>query len=254
MTQTRKHKASSMTIPQLRKSFDHMESFTLSLLRRESDAKKRRKAFQHEWMKTFHRSVDDKAADAYLQFESKKLKKGKTKKQRGGAALGGAPLDYSTRPGIYGVYGEFPEYISGGFATMGNATNKMGIQEGCNSAAEAAKFQAPYTGFGAASLASQKGGKSRKTKGKRSRKEKKLRGGAFPSISEFASAASFRPITPTAPPSMFYQTMMDTKGQPPYPSAAANTGSPNYQQLKATIQTGVPGVITRDLSTEVTSI
>jgi hypothetical protein len=254
MTQTRKYKGSSMTIPQLRKSFDHMESFTLSLLRRESDAKKRRKAFQHEWMKTFHRSVDDKAADAYLQFESKKLKKGKTKKQRGGTALGGAPLDYSTRPGIYGVYGEFPEYISGGFATMGNATNKMAIQEGCNSAAEAAKFQAPYTGFGAASLASQKGGKSRRTKGKRSRKEKKLRGGAFPSISEFASAAAFRPITPTAPPSMFYQGMMDSKGQPPYPSAAANTGTPNYQQLKPTIQTGVPGVITRDLSTEVTSI
>jgi hypothetical protein len=141
----------------------------------------------------------------------------------------------------------------------------MAIQEGCNSAAEAAKFQAPYTGFGAASLASQKGGKSRRTKGKRSRKEKKLRGGAFPSISEFAStaassisefasAAAFRPITPTAPPSMFYQGMMDSKGQPPYPSAAANTGTPNYQQLKPTIQTGVPGVITRDLSTEVTSI
>lgn len=243
-----------MTIPQLRKSFDHMESFTLSLLRRESDAKKQRKAFQHEWMKTFHRSVDDKAADAYLHFESKKLKKGKTKKQRGGAALGGAPLDYSTRPGIYGVYGEFPEYISGGFATMGNATNKMAIQEGCNSAAEAAKFQAPYTGFGAASLASQKGGKSRRTKGKRSRKQKKFRGGAFPSISEFASAASFRPITTTAPPSMFYQGMMEMKGSPPFPSAAANTGTPNYQQLKPTIQTGVPGVITRDLSTEVTSI
>ena len=240
-----------MSIPQLRKAFDHMESFTLSLLRRESDAKKRRKAFQNEWMKTFHRSVDDKAADAYLQFESKKMKKGKTKKQRGGAALGGAPLDYSTRPGIYGVYGEFPQYISGGFATMGNATNKMAIQEGCNSAAEAAKFQAPYTGFGAPSLMSQNGGKSRKLKAKRSRKAKKLRGGAFPSMSEFASAATFRPITPTAPPSMFYQNMMEWKGTPPYPSSQTSSGNPPYQSLKANIQTGVPGVITRDLSTEV---
>jgi hypothetical protein len=254
MTQTRKHKGSSMSIPQLRKAFDHMESFTLSLLRRESDAKKRRKAFQNEWMKTFHRGVDDKAADAYLHFEAKKLKTGKTKKQRGGAALGGAPLDYSTRPGIYGVYGEFPQYISGGFATMGNATNKMAIQEGCNSAAEAAKFQAPYTGFGAASLMSQKGGKSRRHKGKSTRKGKKYRGGAFPSISEFASAASFRPITPTAPPSMFYQTMMDTKGQPPFPSSQTNTGNPPYQSLKANIQTGLPGVITRDLSTEVSTL
>lgn len=243
-----------MTIPQLRKAFDHMESFTLSLLRRESDKKKCRKAFQNEWMKTFHRSVDDKAADAYLQFESKKMKKAKTKKQRGGAALEGAPLDYSTRPGIYGVYGEFPAYISGGFATMGNATNKMAIQEGCNSAAEAAKFQAPYTGFGAPSLASQKGGKSRKQKGTRARKTRKYRGGAFPSTSEFASAASFRPITSTAPPSLLHQNMMEWKGAAPLPSSQTNTGNPPYQSLRPNIQTGVPGVITRDLSTEVASL
>ncbi len=242
-----------MTIPQLRKAFDHMESYTISLLRRESDAKKRRKAFQEEWMKTFHRSVDDKAADAYLQFESKKAKKSKTKKQRGGAALAGAPLDYSTRPGIYGVYGEFPKYISGGFATMGDATNKMAIQEGCNSAAEAAKFQAPYTGFGAASLASQKGGTSRKHKGRktRTRRGKHHKGGAFPSISEFASALTLRPITPTAPPSMLYTNMMDWKGAPPYPSSAPNTATPPYQSLRANIQTGTPGVITRDLTTEI---
>ena len=256
MPHTRKHKG-SLTIPQLRKAFDHMESFTLSLLHRESDAKKRRSAFQHEWMKTFHRSVDDKAADAYIQFESKKMKKGKTKKQKqkqkGGAALAGAPLDYSTRPGIYGVYGEFPEYISGGFATMGNATNKMAIQEGCNSAAEAAKFQAPYTGFGAASLASQKGGKSRKHKGK-SQKTRKYRGGAFPSISEFASAASLRPVAPSAPPSFLYQTMIESKGLPSYPPSQPNTANPPYQSLRPNIQTGVPGVITRDLSTEVANI
>ena len=201
-------------------------------------------------MRTFHRDVDDKAADAYLQFESKKIKKGKTKKQRGGAALGGAPLDYSTRPGIYGVYGEFPQYISGGFATMGNATNKMAIQEGCNSAAEAAKFQAPYTGFGAASLASQKGGKSRKARGKKTRRARTMRGGA-PSWGEFASALTLRPMSASAPPSMLYTTMMDWKGAAPYPSSSANTDAPPYQSLRANIQSGTPGVITRNLSTEI---
>jgi hypothetical protein len=250
MTHTRKHKGSMMTIPQLRKAFDHMESFTLSLLQRVSDPKKRRRAFQDEWMKTFHRSVDDKAADAYLHFEAKKSKKGKTKRQRqrGGAALGGAPLDYSTRPGIYGVYGEFPQYISGGFATMGNATNKMAIQEDCNSPAEAAKWQAPYTGFGAASLA-QKGGKSRKQRGKKTRKSKTMKGGA-PSFGEFASALTLRPVTASAPPSQLYTTMMEFKGGEAYPSSLANTGAPPYQSIKPNVQAALPGDITRNLAGE----
>jgi hypothetical protein len=266
MTRTRKYKPSTMTIPQLRKAFDHIESYTLSLLHREKDRKKCRKAFQDEWMKTFHRSVNDKAADAYIQFESTKAKKGKKTRrhQKGGAALSGAPLDYSTRPGIYvnsqaipgnpgsssyGVYGQFPDYISGGFTTMGNATNKMAIQEGCNSAAEAAKFQAPYTGFGAASLA-QKGGKSRK--GSKGRKgTRKHKGGAFPSISEFASAASFRPMTSSNPPGMIYSNIMDFKGSAPYASSFANTDAPPYQPHKPLVIASNPGVITRDLTTEI---
>lgn len=211
-------------------------------------------------MKVFHRAVDDKAADAYLQFESKKAKKGgKTRKQRGGAALGGAPLDYSTRPGIYGVYGTFPEYISAGFSTFGDATNKMAIQEGCNSAAEAAKFQAPYTGFGAPSLMSQKGGKSRRSKSKsksksrkgkgKTRRHHKQRGGA-PTWGEFASAMTFRPITATAPPSMLHNTMMDWKGSEPVPSSMPNTGSPPYQSYKPITTTSTAGVISRDLASE----
>jgi hypothetical protein len=260
MAPTKKHKSSSMTIPQLRKAFDHIESFSVGLLRREKDSTKRRKAFQEEWMKVFHRAVDDKAADAYLQFESKKAKKGgKTRKQRGGAALSGAPLDYSTRPGIYGVYGTFPEYISAGFSTFGDATNKMAIQEGCNSAAEAAKFQPPYTGFGAPSLMSQKGGKSRRHKGKaktrkgksKTRKQQRRQRGGAPSWGEFASAISLRPITAAAPPSMLHNTMMEWKGSEPVPSSAPNTGAPPYQPYKPITTTTTAGVISRDLATEI---
>lgn len=236
-----------MTIPQLRKTFDHIEEFTMNLLVSEKDVKKRRKAFQNEWMKVFHREVDDKAADAYLEFESKKVKKmGKTRKQKGGT-LSGAPLDYSTRPGIYGVYGTFPEYISAGFSTFGDATNKMAIQEGCNSAAEAAKFQAPYTGFGAASLA-QKGGKSHKGS-KKTRKIRKQKGGV--SWGDFASALSFRPLTASAPPGQIYSAMMDFKGAQPYPSSLPNTGSPPYQSIKPMASVATAGVIQRDLAKEV---
>jgi hypothetical protein len=250
MAPTRKQKKSTMTIPQLRKAFDHIESFTLNLVRKEREPSRRRKAFQEEWMKVFHRQIDDKATDAYLQFESRKAKgKGLTRRMKGGAALAGAPLDYSTRPGIYGVYGEFPQYIASGFSTFGDATNKMAIQEGCNSAAEAAKFQAPYTGFGAPSLMSQKGGKSRKQK-KGSRKTRKQRGGA-PSWGEFASALTFRPLTSSAPPSQLYTSMMEWKGSDPYPSSLANTGSPPYQSIKPVTQVATAGTITRNLESEI---
>lgn len=252
MAPTRKQKHSMMTIPQLRKAFDHIEDYTMDLLRRTSDKKERRKAFQAEWAKVFHRNVDDASADAYLAFEAKKSKGSKSHtrkhKQKGGAALAGAPLDYSTRPGIYGVYGTFPEYITGGFSAMGDATNKMAIQEGCNSAAEAAKFQAPYTGFGGVSLA-QKGGKqSRKQKGRKG--TRKQRGGA-PTFGEFASALTLRPLTSSAPPSQLYTSMMEWKGGAPYPSPLANTGSPSYQPLKAQIYAPTAGEITRDLTREI---
>ena len=255
MAPTKKQKKSTMTIPQLRKAFDHIETFSLSLVRGERDSSKRRKAFQEEWMKVFHRPIDDKAADAYLQFEAKKAKsKGTTRRMKGGAALGGAPLDYSTRPGIYGVYGEFPQYIASGFSTFGDATNKMAIQEGCNSAAEAAKFQAPYTGFGAPSLMSQKGGKSRRQKkGKGKRKTRKQRGGA-PSFGEFASALTFRPLTSSAPPSQLYTSMMEWKGSEAYPSSMPNTGTPPYQSIKPMTQTATAGTITRNLQAEINTM
>lgn len=254
MVKTKKQKTSSMTIPQLRKAFDHIEGFTTSLLHREKDSKKQRKAFQEEWMRVFHRSIDDKAADAYLKFEAKKVKKGKTHKMRGGAALSGAPLDYSTRPGIYGVYGNFPEYIGAGFS-FGNDINKMAIQEGCNSAAEAAKFQAPYTGFGAPSLMAQKGGRKRTSKGtKKARKGKsktrKMRGGA-PSLGDFASSIGFRPLLSTNPPTAVYGSMMEFKGAAPFPSSYANTGTPPYISSKPTVIAPQTGAITRDLGSEI---
>lgn len=250
MTHTRKHKKTAMSIPQLRKAFDHIESVTMSIVMREKDPVKRRKAFQAEWMKVFHRAVDDKSADAYLQFESKKKKTLKGRRgQSGGAALGGAPLDYSTRPGIYGVYGEFPQYISNGFATMGNATNTMAIQARCNSAEQAAAFPPPYTGFGAASLA-QKGGKqSKKSRKGKKGKTRKMRGGA--SWGEFASAMTLRPVTASAPPSQIYTSLMEWKGGEPYPSSLANTGSPGYQHIKPMTTVATTGSITRDLASEI---
>ena len=125
MAKTRKQKRDYMTIPQLRKSFDHIESFTAKLLATTKNPNERRKSFQKEWLRTFHRTVDDKAADSYLSFELKKGKKG-TRKQKGGMA----PLDYSLKPGIDGVHGVFPAYITSGFDTY-NKINQDSFATQC---------------------------------------------------------------------------------------------------------------------------
>lgn len=237
---TRKLQKGFMTIPQLRKAFDHIESFTQSLLHSTKNADERRKAFQKEWQKVFHRAVDDKSANAYLQFEEKKGKKGKTKKQKGGAALSGAPLDYSTRPGIDGIYGTFPAYVSSGLAFY-NDINKEAPLAGCGT-----ENTTPKVPISIGSNEVQKGGK-------RTRKNKRQGGGAFPSISEFAQAMTFRPMPSTVPPTMAYSAQMDFKGVPPAPSSTANTANPPYIPYKPSILAGVATEINRDLGSEIRS-
>lgn len=250
---TRKLKKGLMTIPQLRKAFDHIERYTTSLLQSTKDATERRKAFQKEWKKVFHREVDDKSADAYLQFEEKKVGKKGTRKQKGGSTvttdqrggsaspLAGAPLDYSTRPGIDGIYGVFPAYVSSGLSFY-NDINLEAPLAGCGT-----ENTTPKVPISIGSNAVQKGGK------RRTRKGKKQNGGAFPSISEFAQALSFRPVTATAPPSITYNAQMDFKGLPSPPSSQANTGSPPYISYKPTTLAGVATEITRDLGSEIRS-
>ena len=241
-SKTRKMKKGLMTIPQLRKAFDHVEEFTNSLLKSVKDTNERRKAFQKEWMKVFHREVDDKSADAYLMFEEKKSKgKGKgTRKQKGGSQLSGAPLDYSTRPGIDGIYGVFPAYVSSGLSFY-NDINKEAPLAGCGT-----ENTTPKVPLSIGSNEVQKGGK-RKTR------KQRQQGGAFPTISEFAQALTFRPITSTNPPTAFYNAQMDYKGVSPPPSSAPNTANPPYIGYKPSMLAGVATEINRNLGNEVRS-
>jgi hypothetical protein len=243
---TRKLKKGLMTIPQLRKAFDHIERFTDSLLKKTSDKDERRKAFQKEWSKVFHRSVDDKSANAYLAFEEKKMGKAKksgTRKQKGGAPLSGAPLDYSTRPGIEGVYGVFPAYITSGFDFY-NDINKEAPLAGCG-----IENTTPKVPISIGSNEVQKGGK----RGSRKTRKSRQGGGAFPSISEFAQAVTSRPITSTNPPNMAYTAQMDFKGLPSPPSSVTNTANPPYINYKAPIFTALATDIQRNLGSEIRS-
>jgi len=115
---TRKQsKKQVLTIPELRKAFQHMDKVVDDLKAKSkhsfSDAVL---IYRQEWNKTFKRDLSPADAASYLKFRYG-LKSGKTRRthMRGGALpLGGAPLDYQTRAGVSGVYGNFPTYQTQG--------------------------------------------------------------------------------------------------------------------------------------------
>jgi hypothetical protein len=104
-----------------------METFAKNLLQTGGSMKTMSRDLAAEWKTVFGRKIDGGAAEEYLKFiggepepqvSTVTPKRNKTRKLKGGAVaapLAGAPLDYQTRPGIDGPYGNFPPYVSDGF-------------------------------------------------------------------------------------------------------------------------------------------
>lgn len=235
-----------MTIPQLRKSFDHMERYSTTLLHRSKgkDMVAKRRAFQKEWLRVFKRPVDDKAADAYLMFESKRSGSRKHR-QNGGAALAGAPLDYTVRPGLVqeGPYAAFPAYLDKGLDAYATKFNQDSISSQCGHVDTTPKISADM----GSNEVSQKGGRRN-----RSRRMRKQMGG-FPTISEFATALSFRPLLASNPTTAMFDAQMAFKGTQPPPSPATNTANPGYMPYKPVILNAAAATITRNLGKEIGS-
>jgi len=189
----RSSKSSILTIPQLRKAFDHMDKVVEGLRKKAkhsfSDAVV---IYREEWRKTFKRDLSPADAAAYLKFRfGMKSSKTRRSRTRGGAMvtpLSGAPLDYQMRAGVNGVYGNFPTYQQEGL----DRYYASAINSDC---AKTNGF--PTDGSGA----SQAGGAG--------------------------WDALFRPIAVTPPPTMPYQTMMEIKGQT-FPSPDP-VGQPPYR-------------------------
>ena len=116
-----------MTIPEIKSAFESIEQATYRILREGGTLSEQVKKFQTEWKAIFHRPVRADSAEAYLKIKQiSKKRPSKTRKQKGGSSGGasGAPLDYATRPGIYGNgnYGSFLAY-----QTMGSAPTPPSI-------------------------------------------------------------------------------------------------------------------------------
>ena len=184
------------TIPALKHSFDSLDHAVADILRSNLGQKQAVKKFQEQWRRIFGRPVDAVAAAAYLQVKGRGKLRG-TRKQRGGA-LSGAPVDFQTRPGVDGVHGSFPAYLSNGF---GVGVPQPGLFQGCG--VENSSPAVP------ASMGSNLvGGKPKRG------------GGIVQAASDALFTLSTRPFTPNAPPSgLFLAQETALARPPPAPSA-----------------------------------
>jgi hypothetical protein len=187
-----------LTIPQLRKAFDHMDKVVESLRKLAShsfsDAVVK---YREEWRKTFKHDLAPADAATYLKFrygmKAGKTRRAKTRGSMSGGAMtplgvSGAPLDYQTRAGVSGVYGNFPTYQTQGL----DRSYSSALTADCDI----------RKGFPTDSPSVSQSG-----------------GGLLDGL--------FRPIPPSIPPSTGYSTMMTDpgKGTQLYPSADSTGGA-----------------------------
>ena len=204
--QTRKMRskgAPKMGLKKLRSAFDHMEKFVNKLKPKAkhsfSDAVSEYRA---EWQKVFKREISPADAASYLKFRfGMKGTAAMTRrsKMRGGALgsmpIAGAPLDYTMRAGVNGVYGNFPSYQQEG----------LDRYYGSSLSADCGKSNGfPTDGSGA---------------------QAQVGGGILDGL--------MRPLQGAIPPVAGYVPLMvDYKGSKPYPSSDP-VGNPPIRNLPA---------------------
>lgn len=219
------------TIPELRRAFEHIEAFGMKICK--TPMKEAVPEFQKEWKKTFYRELDDSAAEAYLHHLKTKpyhSQKRKTKKLRGGAPLAGAPLDYTTRPGVYiqpaglnqNSYALVPKYVDSGF------WNPMPAQQ-----LDPVPGQTHYVTATPAGLGSNAWPGAFGVKGGARRSTKKLRGGWAPLSQAFSLTSiqqgMMRPFPADVPPTLGQDMQTSWSGQQLGQSPDPTQTKLNYQ-------------------------
>lgn len=211
-----------LTIPELRKSLDHVTSYTTALMKSGvKSTKEMASAFSEEWHKVFGSKLDMKTSEAYIRHVMSKPvfgSKGTRRKQRGGAALGGAPLDYLTRPGLDLPYGNFEKYVSSGFWNPEPAIlQDCGKQHG----------DLPIAGMGSNRMSG---------------------GGLMNTLSSV-----FRPIS-TNPPSVQSDAATAWKGQPIGPGPEVTQQTWKMQPVASSTSFPVVPTYTRTMTSDVRSV
>lgn len=141
---TRKRAASAAskgvsTIPELRRSFEYVEKAVDDMIHSHDSREEMIRSLRKEWRQVFHRELSKEMAEAFIEHRVQEKKdqpsahrrRRHTQRHTGGMA----PLDYTTRAGVYlapgqiptaqghlplssgaaSAFGSFTEYISKGF-------------------------------------------------------------------------------------------------------------------------------------------
>lgn len=206
---TRKHKKSEKgiySIPELRRSFEHIEAYLNDKIQRKETKEKMIRDVRKEWEEVFMKPLDHASAEALIEDRMKLVpSRRKTRKHHGGAfAINGAPVDSVTRPGLYlapaglpdqngglplskqsggGPYGSFVQYVSNGFQQP-----EMSIVSDPVKGQPA--WPIPTADMGSNQFAPLKGGRRRTRRGVR-------RGGSLASMWDSMTS---HPISASSPP------------------------------------------------------
>ena len=198
-----KSKSGVASIPELRRSFEYIEEFVDGKLAAKESKEKLIKDLRKEWANVFGKDLNKASADAFICDRMTHLHKRRRTRStlKGGAnALAGAPLDYTTRAGVYlapgqipnangslplttgatSAYGSYTQYVDGGFFNPE-------IAQGYDPIKGQSTFPSPQKG------------------GFRNKSRKVRRGGSMGSL---LSQAFTRPISSSAPPGVM-QDMQD---------------------------------------------
>jgi hypothetical protein len=110
------------SIPELRRSFEHIEKYVDEKVKLRESKEKLVKELRREWSRVFLKELDKKSAEAFVSDrmckKGKHTLKHKDSKQSGGVGaqlantytpIAGAPNDYTTRQGIYLAPGQIPD-------------------------------------------------------------------------------------------------------------------------------------------------
>lgn len=208
------------SIPELRRSFEYVEEYVDKCIKSRQPKEKIIKNLRKEWKKVFSKELDKKSAEAFVNDRLKH----KTLTKRGGMA----PLDYTTRPGIYLEQGNIPhkghlEQSGGGFGSYVGYVDRGFFNPETAQQYDPLPQQTRFPTNTPLGMGSNlfKGGKgtgkgTRKGTGKgtvkreKRRTRKGVRGG---SIGSLLSEAFNRPISASSPPS-FPQDLQDmSKGR-----------------------------------------
>ena len=261
---THHKKSKAATIPELRRSFEHIERIADDGLRRKESSDKVALTVRKEWRKTFSKELDKKSAELFVTNRMKHgvSQRRVTQRHRGGAAaIAGAPLDYTTRQGVYLAPGQIPD-LDGHLPLTGDKVSNFGsylqyVSKGFGVGIPEIAQDMPYNtngfvpgmpawprvpaGMGSNEVHfSAKGGAQRSTqrgtqRSNRKNSRRKLRRGGgllgdkMESMGATLGQAFNRPVASSAPPSLVQDLQSKWYGSPVGPSPDQVQRHPSYQ-------------------------